>query len=328
MEVDSKDESTDEDDDEEESADEEEDEDENVDEDDVVCPMEDCESKTIIQGKNLTRIVGDLRLKVPCKNRAAGCKYKGVEDEMEEHEDECGDRKIQCVYEDCGDIPFKDLLQHLKDEHEMGHDIKKWIMYGEVKRTGKDKPVRYKYAIYTSEIGPDGLVFFTDVMQDDGHFNIGVRIVGGKQVAMKYRYELRVSSNKSSASITHNGPVLPIEYSAFEAAKDKESFEISCTKFSFFNHGKEYFGKHNEDKSGEIILPISVKIEKKKLGLSKSNNNRRTMPGGGLAAPKKLSPELVDIVGKKEASRAELMKLLWAYIKEKNLQVKCNILIN
>ena len=44
------------------------------------------------------------------------------------------------------------------------------------------------------------------------------------------------------------------------------------------------------------------------------------MPGGGLTAPKKLSPELADLVGKKEASRAELMKLLWAYIKEHNLQ--------
>ena len=45
------------------------------------------------------------------------------------------------------------------------------------------------------------------------------------------------------------------------------------------------------------------------------------MPGGGLTAPKKLSAELADIVGKKQASRAELMKLLWAYIKKNNLQV-------
>merc|ERR1712214_94954 len=44
------------------------------------------------------------------------------------------------------------------------------------------------------------------------------------------------------------------------------------------------------------------------------------MPGGGLTAPKKLSTELADIVGKKQASRAELMKLLWAYIKKNNLQ--------
>ena len=46
------------------------------------------------------------------------------------------------------------------------------------------------------------------------------------------------------------------------------------------------------------------------------------MPGGGLTAPKKLSAELADVVGKKTASRAELMKLLWAYIKKNNLQVR------
>ena len=36
--------------------------------------------------------------------------------------------------------------------------------------------------------------------------------------------------------------------------------------------------------------------------------------------PMKLSTELADIVGVDEASRAELNKLLWAYIKEKGLQ--------
>merc|ERR1712018_716171 len=39
-----------------------------------------------------------------------------------------------------------------------------------------------------------------------------------------------------------------------------------------------------------------------------------------VSPPKKLSAELADIVGKKQASRAELMKLLWAYIKKNNLQ--------
>merc|ERR1712086_1104160 len=52
----------------------------------------------------------------------------------------------------------------------------------------------------------------------------------------------------------------------------------------------------------------------------KLNSKLNKMPGGGLTAPKKLSPELADIVGKKTASRAELMKLLWAYIKKNNLQ--------
>ena len=42
--------------------------------------------------------------------------------------------------------------------------------------------------------------------------------------------------------------------------------------------------------------------------------------GGGIFAPMKLSVELADIVGKDEASRSELTKLIWAYIKEKGLQ--------
>ena len=42
--------------------------------------------------------------------------------------------------------------------------------------------------------------------------------------------------------------------------------------------------------------------------------------GAGLTKPMKLSAELSDIVGKKEASRAECIKQLWAYIKKHNLQ--------
>jgi upstream activation factor subunit UAF30 len=42
--------------------------------------------------------------------------------------------------------------------------------------------------------------------------------------------------------------------------------------------------------------------------------------GSGLTKPMKLSADLADIVGKKEASRAECIKQLWAYIKKQNLQ--------
>ena len=41
---------------------------------------------------------------------------------------------------------------------------------------------------------------------------------------------------------------------------------------------------------------------------------------GGLTQPLKLSDELADIVGEKEASRAQCVKHLWAYIKKHNLQ--------
>ena len=79
-----------------------------------------------------------------------------------------------------------------------------------VKPTGKDKSVRYENA-YRYEIGPDGLVFLTDVW--------AVKVMGGKQVAKRYRVKMRVSSNKSSDSLTHNGPVFPIDY--LNAVEDK-----------------------------------------------------------------------------------------------------------
>ena len=40
----------------------------------------------------------------------------------------------------------------------------------------------------------------------------------------------------------------------------------------------------------------------------------------GLTKPMKLSDDLADIVGKKEASRAECVKELWAYVKKNDLQ--------
>merc|ERR1712020_382456 len=48
--------------------------------------------------------------------------------------------------------------------------------------------------------------------------------------------------------------------------------------------------------------------------------NIKMPKGSGLTKPMKLSAELADIVGKKEASRAEGIKQLWAYIKKQNLQ--------
>ena len=45
------------------------------------------------------------------------------------------------------------------------------------------------------------------------------------------------------------------------------------------------------------------------------------MPKGGVfTGPMKVSPELAAIIGLKEASRAQCLKHLWAYLKEHNLQ--------
>merc|ERR1712147_110226 len=52
----------------------------------------------------------------------------------------------------------------------------------------------------------------------------------------------------------------------------------------------------------------------------KTTQTLKMPKGSGLTKPMKLSAELADIVGKKEASRAECIKQLWAYIKKNNLQ--------
>merc|ERR1712061_76507 len=55
--------------------------------------------------------------------------------------------------------------------------------------------------------------------------------------------------------------------------------------------------------------------------LPPTSKKKLKMPkGAGLTKPMKLSADLADIVGKKEASRAECIKQLWAYIKKSNLQ--------
>ena len=46
--------------------------------------------------------------------------------------------------------------------------------------------------------------------------------------------------------------------------------------------------------------------------------------GDGLTRPLKLSDDLAAIVGVEEASRAECIKLLWAYLKAKELQDPAN----
>ena len=37
--------------------------------------------------------------------------------------------------------------------------------------------------------------------------------------------------------------------------------------FATFNHGCEYFGDHNKDKNGEIVVPVLYKIIKKELDI-------------------------------------------------------------
>merc|ERR1711894_430922 len=55
-----------------------------------------------------------------------------------------------------------------------------------------------------------------------------------------------------------------------------------------------------------------------KLALKNQKKNPKKITG--VMKPMKVSADLAAIIGKKEASRSECIKLLWAYMKKNNLQ--------
>merc|ERR1712223_207808 len=58
----------------------------------------------------------------------------------------------------------------------------------------------------------------------------------------------------------------------------------------------------------------------KKAAKEDSPAKKESKKESGLTKPMKLSDDLAAIVGQKQASRAECIKLLWAYLKKNNLQ--------
>jgi len=76
-------------------------------------------------------------------------------------------------------------------------------------------------------------------------------------------------------------------------------------------------GKGDDAPPAKKMKPMAAKTTQTESNSTEGNNNTNA---NGPTAPKKLSPELAGIVGKKVASRAELMKLLWTYIKDKQLK--------
>ena len=240
----------------------------------VSCPIEGCSDKTITHcvGENYALIVRDLELDVPCKNREDGCGHKAAEEKLVLHEDECGYRTIYpcplsgyaCPHR----VQFQHLNNHLKEKHGIEDKINKWtfeeLPYGRINL--------YKRA-YKFENGPDGKLFFTAIVIEGGREKDitlygSVHVMGGEQEAKKYRAELRVSSNEAPVSLTHSGPMFPVDkVYTYVSTNEEEYFEMRANRYKFFNHGQIYFGEHNKDKNGEYVLPIEPKIIKKELGL-------------------------------------------------------------
>ena len=88
-------------------------------------------------------------------------------------------------------------------------------------------------------------------------------VFGGKNMAKQYRVEMRLSSYDISSSHTFNCDVSPID--DIGRAIDSKMFIIHDYQLKIYNKGHLELGYHNKDKNGELTMPVTFKIMKKKL---------------------------------------------------------------
>jgi hypothetical protein len=87
---------------------------------------------------------------------------------------------------------------------------------------------------------------------------------------------------------------------------------LLCSMFSL----NKQLSRHCKSSHAIIGTIEGPKAKKRKADSGKKSNGG----GGGFTLPQQLSPELSELLGVPTASRGECMKLLWAYIKEHDLQ--------
>jgi len=219
------------------------------------CPVDECSAKLMSEScvsKDFTHMVSAMKLPVPCNNRENGCMDQHIIEKMEEHESECEYRKI--IW---GKKVFlvKDFAAMVDNDY-----IKeqKWHFYAE------EEENKYR-GVFKFFIGPDQHRFCVEVgILTDEDAPLRVSVIGGTEVAKKYKAELRIFSNEKNISVTYNGPVFPVDDPDIA---DDEAFEMKPVWFATFNHGCQYFGDHNKDKNGEIVIPVLYKIIKKELDI-------------------------------------------------------------
>jgi len=152
-------------------------------------------------------------------------------------------------------------------------------------------------------------------------------------------------------SLTHTNPYLPsysIKTPKLEAEKEREKkikitqspllsqkpkhlqifffqMEISSrTCFPFLSTETVPLLKppfHTSSPSLRILAarPVNLRMGRTVVTCATASTGNRAP--SGIMKPKRVSPEMADFVGAPEVSRTQVLKLIWAHIKERNLQV-------
>ena len=229
------------------------------------CPAEGCGEKLIVRAFNseLVETVRAMKLPVPCKNRKNGCPEKDEDKALKEHEVECVFRFVH-TYGGEEEI-FKDLMKRVNEKAKKCNGEWKFCY----DRTDGKGNTYYSLA-YRFSIEPDGHIFCIHLdARNSGSVEASAIVFGGEHVANRYRVEMRLYSNEKEFTNTHYGPVFSKDVK--QPWNHEDAYTIPKKKFALFNNGFELFGDHNQDKKGEIVVPIMVKIIKKKLNIPKED---------------------------------------------------------
>jgi len=225
---------------------------------DMDCPAKGCKEKLLLKTHDI-EAVRAMKLLLPCKNSKNGCPEKGNDKEIEDHEFECEFRFVDSNVLGGEMILFKNLSIIIDEA--MKKSDGKW-KFESSKRSCK--------LAFRDFVGPDGRRFRVILdAYDDTFIKAYAYIIGGKTVANRYRVEMRLTSSDKEFTLTHHGPVFPVDVE--DPGDCEESYWIAKKRFAIFN-GYDYFGACNKDKNGEVIIPMTVKIIKKELNIPKEDS--------------------------------------------------------
>jgi upstream activation factor subunit UAF30 len=100
----------------------------------------------------------------------------------------------------------------------------------------------------------------------------------------------------------------------------KAVFGQDVERFTMFTMNK-YIGAHIDPYKPVDLTTNTAKPKKRKLtAKEKKEGKKKRKGGGGLQAPYQLSPELARVVGRQILPRPRVVKHLWGYIREHDLQ--------
>ena len=105
---------------------------------------------------------------------------------------------------------------------------------------------------------PPRFRFVVHHRDEEKHWRCSAKVFGGRNQAKQYGVEMRLSSYEVYSSHVFHCDVSGID-------EVGGVFVIPDDQFKVYNKGQVELGDHNKDKSGELNMPVSFKIIKKKL---------------------------------------------------------------